>query len=168
MSETERFQREQRNQKMAVSIRVPSLENERDILRSYQPNEDFNLEVIKKERENSQVFLLEYGSKSLLLYYFDNNEFVTVISNNGNEKVKGDTTEIYSKAKEIMQQEANQSKKSQHYEVSTKDPKMTRWANSKGKELFHWKNIIEPTDEGKDWVFVTKIEPSSKTRQSIL
>jgi hypothetical protein len=155
----ERTTLEQNDQIPPVSTKIPSLDEERVILKKYLPNQEWALNELEEGREGRKIFLIEFGSKSLLLYLEDENEFVTVVANNDRRKEDGDTTTVYRKAREIMQQEADSLEKKLHYEIATTDKKMVSWSKDKGEKIFHWLKIKEPSTQGEKWYFVTKIEP---------
>ncbi len=104
--------------------------------------------------------MLCYGSKALLLYFERDIEFVTVVININEQRRDNETTTLYSKARDLMQQKANLLNKKVLYELITENYKMIAWAKTKGEEIFHWKKNIElKTEKGNAQVFSTEIKP---------
>lgn len=144
----------------APSIKIASYEEEAAILKALNPKINWSTDLLRERRKNSAVFLIEYGSKTLLLYFVNKKDFLTVIANTGKEKIPEDTTIVYMEAKKTMQQEVDKLKTTANYVLETTNEKLVGWANSKGQTLFQWNKIEKPTGTNLFWKFQTKIKCS--------
>ncbi len=102
----------------------------------------------KEKKENypeKGYILFEYGTKVLELgYEFDSNGIVAVTfiksKNDENEHKPEETTLLYEAAKQTMQKLSNNFKRLLHYQMITADKKMLAWAQTTGRNLFHWES----------------------------
>ena len=136
---------EDRDNHAEIFVRMPSLEEEREVLKKYLPDKNFTLEELHENRENTEVFMLQYGSKVLLLYCNQSNRaFSTVIANIDGRKMERETTLLYQKALVLMRNMADRTQQRFNYEMATKNERMAHWAQTNGKEIFDWKTITPP------------------------
>lgn len=84
-------------------------------------------------------YLLEYGGKYLILSFRpDRDEVGTYLKNNGKEKKPQETTLLYTAAKKMIQQRADESGRQFIYILTTTSPVMKKWAAGRGSEIFDW------------------------------
>ncbi|MFA6486227.1 MAG: hypothetical protein WCT40_02570 [Candidatus Magasanikbacteria bacterium] len=152
----------QYDHKRSASVRVPTLEEEKNILSKLENGKEWSNEELEKDRKGVKIFIVECGSKQLLVYLFGGYEFMTIVANNNKERAENETTIVYEKAKEIMQDESNSKGKEMIYSLVTSNEKMLAWARNRGDEIFHWQRITEPNSIDKRWGFITMIEPEKR------
>lgn len=154
-------------QEIIASAKIPTPKEQQEFYNIYDPGK-WSLEELEQEEkememigEKKNIFLIECGSKALILENFGINKalFYTIIINNKEPKVEGDTTAVYRKAKDIIQEQANKNKTSYHYSLETDNHKMAKWAASTGKQIFKWSYTNDSKTRNFDWLFATVIDP---------
>ncbi len=79
------------------------------------------------------------GDKELILEIDEDGFALTGISKIPDaERLSGSTTEVYTKAREYLQTEAEKQMRPIHYRFRTSNESMVSWAENKGQEIFEW------------------------------
>jgi len=111
-------------------------------------------------------YLLEIsGGRTLKVNFFrnrisDGDLHASTYINNHDERTRmpGSTTALYTKARELMQNVADQRSEVITYTFSTFSQAMIEWALTKGQELFDWQDLYTPTPY-EQFVLHSKISP---------
>ncbi len=120
----------------------PAVEQETD--------KDIEIIIIQEDLSYSdkgeRVVRLESPSRTIILTFSrlpDNLGLIaeTGISSKNGVKTLGETTALYSRAKTLIQKEADIQKTPIDYQFVTSNFRMANWAYGKGKDLFAWDRI---------------------------
>ena len=104
------------------------------------------------------AFVFTEGNKRLTLFVMGNQARTSVRNIKGVSRQTGSMTEVYSKARGVMQQVANTTGEPVYYTYFGKNRKLTAWARDleKGKKIFRW--FDEVSHEGQT-IFYAEIAP---------
>lgn len=109
-------------------------------------------------------YLLEYGGKYLIISL--KQEMInTYVKNNGKEKQPKETTLLYTAAKKVMQQLADETGKEFMYKLITPSFTMRQWAIETGSKIFDWTEESDYEQQaaiGQFW-FSSKFSPQKDT-----
>lgn len=119
-----------------------------EFMKRYFPGDETIEDSRSEERyKNETHVILSFGRKRLLYSTRVFNEIIEIqamIANDSDaEKISGETTKIYSKLKDDIQQLANEYNIPATYTLITDDPTLQAWAKNAGKDLFEWNKITE-------------------------
>lgn len=118
------------------------------------------IQIIHPETDGIIEYHLSSGNKHLLLSLNRVSAFAeTEITTTDNEKIKGTTTELYRKAKELLQREAKHGGPIK-YRMSTGFTSMKSWIQTTGKSIFHWERSYLTVDDPQKLVAETTIFPN--------
>jgi hypothetical protein len=95
---------------------------------------------------NITVAEIKLGSKRLALRIVPTGGFISEVTTTDKERVPQETTKCYAALKETLQTIADVTQTAVHYQLSTSNPQMTKWAETTGAELFHWSTINASSD----------------------
>jgi hypothetical protein len=112
--------------------------------------------VLKCDPEQTGLdYQLSYGSKIVGICLFETKTSLSansMVQNTGedSERIASETTTLYGKVREILQQVAEEKRKPLLYRFTTEYPQMANWALSKGAEVFDWDTISKLEDFGEN------------------
>lgn len=93
-------------------------------------------------RKGDLAYDLSFGSKEARVYiasiydYLRADSFVKNLE--GAERLPDETSVIYSKINELLQDLSDANEKMLHYHFKTQYPQLAKWALTKGYKIFHW------------------------------
>ncbi len=73
-----------------------------------------------------------------------NKDFATSPFGESENNSPGETTALYRRARQLMQQRANQTGRPLRYVFKTDIPKMVEWGKTTGMEIFGWETAYAP------------------------
>ncbi len=102
---------------------------------------------------------LRSGNKHLLLSVNRTSAFAeTKLTNTTDARVEGATTALYTKAREVLQQEAAHCGPIT-YRISTGFRPMKAWLQTSGNDIFHWEHSYSPVEDSEKLIAETTIKP---------
>jgi hypothetical protein len=117
------------------------------------------------EGKDSLNICLALGDKQVLIYTMESNEFDTLIVSRDGVHIEGATTALCTKADEIMQEHANCTGKTYHYDFATQHPKLVKWAQGTGAAIFKWDTVEH---QGSQWIFSKKYYPEQNDETPVI
>ncbi len=100
------------------------------------------------ETLGSRVWEIEAGSKRLTLEVLSwSRASARLDTVEGKGRVFGETTAVFYKAKELLENEAEKRHSEIFFEIKTRCPRMTWWVENTGKELFKWTSLYRSVDD---------------------
>lgn len=96
---------------------------------------------------SEQVTVIEAGRKRLTLAVMNWGEASARLDNlPGIKRVEGETTAVFTKAREILQQTARRKGGRITFEIETRWPTLRSWCETTGRSLFDWEIQQETED----------------------
>jgi len=100
------------------------------------------------EGSNSKVWEIKCGQKRLVLELLSwGRASVKLNTIEGEDGVDGETTTVFTRVKELLENEVENYEKGIHFEIKTRWPRMVWWVENTGKSLFKWDRSYRSVDD---------------------
>ncbi len=102
--------------------------------------------IDEKHVAGTNAYELSLGNKNLIVKIISKEvpEFMTfVINSDSNTSVPNETTRLYGRAAELMQQVTDRAGKPIRYVFGTSNPSMMNWGRTVGQSIFNWRVVTD-------------------------